>query len=121
MPSVTLGVYARPGESQTSQETNTPSATLGVYLRICRVQHSVYSPGVSQPSSATFFSPSALVTECDTRRILFVECPVDAKCLARGCRMHVYRVLYAECYTRQTICRVFFALRRVPVALGISP
>ena len=33
----------------------------------------------------------------------------------------ICRVSFAECYTRQTLCRVFFRLCRVPLALGKPP
>ena len=37
------------------------------------------------------------------------------------CRQNVYRVSFAECNTRQTLCRVFLGFRRVPMALGKVP
>ena len=47
-----------------------------------------------------------------------------AECLINGtrqswlCRNCLWRVLFAECYTRRTICRMFYAFCRVFWALG---
>ena len=49
---------------------------------------------------------------------VFAECPIKntrQRDVYRHCRC---RVLFAECYTRQILCRVFFGLCRVPVAHG---
>ena len=48
----------------------------------------------------------------------FVECAIKNTwqiAVRRHCRC---RVLFAECYTRQSLCRVFFGLCRVRVAHG---
>ena len=50
-------------------------------------------------------------------RLFFAECQISTR--QRGlCRSTVYRAPFAECNTRQTICRVYIGLCRVPEALG---
>ena len=71
---------------------------------------SVFSKTLGKP----LFLPSV---KFDTRQTI---CRVrDKKHSANSCLpTHRCRVLYVECYTRQSICRVFFGLCRVPLALG---
>jgi hypothetical protein len=49
---------------------------------------------------------------------IFAECPRKSTRQRSLCRCTVYRALFAECYTRQSLCRVFLRLRRVLPALG---
>ena len=49
---------------------------------------------------------------------LFAECPRKSTRQRRLCRCTVCRAFFAECYTRQSLCRVFLRLRRVLPALG---
>jgi hypothetical protein len=48
----------------------------------------------------------------------FAECPRKSTRQRRLCRCTVCRAFFAECYTRQSLCRVFLRLRRVLQALG---
>ena len=68
---------------------------------------------VSAPSH--YFFCQALVSALDK---VFAECLTEntrQRDVYRHCRC---RVLFAECYTWQSFCRVFFGLCRVPVAHG---
>ena len=49
---------------------------------------------------------------------VFAECPIENTRQRDVCRHCRCNVLFAECYTRQSLCRVFFGLCRVPVAHG---
>ena len=49
---------------------------------------------------------------------LFAECPIKDTWQSVLCRYFFYRAHFAECYTRQKICRVFFKFCWVPGALG---
>jgi hypothetical protein len=49
---------------------------------------------------------------------IFAECPRKSIRQRSLCRCTVYRAFFAECYTRQSLCRVFLRLRRVLQALG---
>ena len=76
-----------------------------------------------------FFSLENRFAECKIIilcRVYFVKTlskPFD-ECAIKNTRQIVVcqhcrcRVLFAECYTRQSLCRVFFGLCRVPVAHG---
>ena len=83
--------------------------------QVCRVLgiwHSANAPLPSPCRRVTFFrraSVSALGK-------VFVECPIENIRQRDVCRHCRCRVLFAECYTRQIFCRVFFGLCRVPVA-----
>ena len=48
----------------------------------------------------------------------FAECPINGTRQSWLCRYCLWRVLFAECYTRRTICRVFSVFCRVFRALG---
>ena len=48
----------------------------------------------------------------------FAECPTKDTRQRRLCRLFFCRVLFAECSTRQSLCRVQIGLCRVPLALG---
>ena len=48
----------------------------------------------------------------------FAECPIKDTRQSWLCRHFFWRVLFAECYTRRTICRVFYVFCRVFWALG---
>jgi hypothetical protein len=48
----------------------------------------------------------------------FAECPRKSTRQRRLCRCTVCRAFFAECNTRQSLCRVFLRLRRVLQALG---
>jgi hypothetical protein len=47
--------------------------------------------------------------ECQT-----LECPTKNTRQRRLCRLFFYRVIFAKCYTRQSLCRVQLGLCRVP-------
>ena len=49
---------------------------------------------------------------------MFAECPINGTRQSWLCRNCLWRVLFAECYTRRTICRVFSVFCRVFRALG---
>jgi hypothetical protein len=49
---------------------------------------------------------------------IFVECPRKSTRQRRFCRCTFYRAFFAECDTRQSLCRVFLRLCRVLWALG---
>jgi hypothetical protein len=49
---------------------------------------------------------------------IFAECPKKSTRQRSLCRCTVCRAFFAECYTWQSLCRVFLRLRRVPEALG---
>jgi hypothetical protein len=49
---------------------------------------------------------------------IFAECPRKSTRQRSLCRCTVCRAFFAECYTRQSLCRVFLCLRRVLQALG---
>jgi hypothetical protein len=74
--------------------------------------------------SAKTLSPSPVaVTAVFLCRVLsgtrqFAECPGKSTRQRRLCRCTVYRALFAECDTRQSVCRVFLRLCRVLQALG---
>ena len=84
---------------------------------VCRVPeiwHSANAPWPSPLRHVTFFrraSVSALGK-------VFVECPIENTRQRAVCRYCRWRVQFAECCTRQILCRVFFGLCRVPVAHG---
>jgi hypothetical protein len=44
----------------------------------------------------------------------FAECPRKSTRQRSLCRCTVRRAFFVECYTRQSLCRVFLRLRRVP-------
>jgi hypothetical protein len=46
------------------------------------------------------------------------ECPTKSTRQRGRCRCTVRRAFFAECYTRQSVCRVFSRICRVPKALG---
>ena len=49
---------------------------------------------------------------------VFAKCPIKNTRQINFCRHCVRRVLFAECNTPQSLCRVFFGLRRVPWTHG---
>ena len=49
---------------------------------------------------------------------MFAECPINGTRQSWLCRYYLWRVLFAECGTRRTICRVFYVVCRVFRALG---
>ena len=51
----------------------------------------------------------------------FAECPIKDTRQRGLCRSNFYRVFFAECRTRQRLCRVQFDLCRVPRELGKEP
>jgi hypothetical protein len=84
---------------------------------LCRV-----SPGtldksvisVTRRRNGLFSLPSALWHSAKR----FVECPIKSTRQRSLCRCSLCRVFFAECDTRQSLCRVFLRLRRVLQALG---
>jgi hypothetical protein len=48
---------------------------------------------------------------------VFTECPTKSTRQRGRCRCTVRRAFFAECYTRQSVCRVFSRFCRVPKAL----
>ena len=56
--------------------------------------------------------------ECRALGKGFAECPTKDTRQRRLCRLIFYRVVFAECNTRQSLCRVQIGLCRVPLALG---
>ena len=56
--------------------------------------------------------------ECRALGKGFAECPIKNTRQSWLCRHFFWRVLFAECYTRRTICRVFYVFCRVFRALG---
>jgi hypothetical protein len=48
----------------------------------------------------------------------FAECPIKCTRQRGLCRQIFYRAPFAECSTRQSLCRVYIVLCRVPEALG---
>ena len=56
--------------------------------------------------------------ECRVLGKGFGECPIKDTRQSWLCRHFFWRVPFAECYTRRTICRVFYAFCRVFRALG---
>ena len=48
----------------------------------------------------------------------FAECPINGTRQSWLCRYCLWRVLFAECYTGRTICRVFYVFCRVFRTLG---
>ena len=56
--------------------------------------------------------------ECRALGKGFAECPTKDTRQRRLCRLFFCRVLFAECSTRQSLCRVQIGLCRVPLALG---
>jgi len=85
--------------------------------QVCRVSgpgHSANAPWPSRCRRVTFFRRASVLTLGK----VFAECPIEntqQRDVCRHCRCHM---LFAECYTRQSLCRVFFCLCRVPVAHG---
>jgi len=51
----------------------------------------------------------------------FAECPIKYTRQRVLCRSIFCRVCFAECHTRQRLCRVQYSLCRVPQALGEEP
>ena len=51
----------------------------------------------------------------------FAECPIKYTRQRVLCRSIFCRVCFAECHTRQRLCRVQYSLCRVPQALGKEP
>ena len=49
---------------------------------------------------------------------VFAECPIENTWQNDICRHYRCCVLFAKCYTRQILCRVFYGLCRVPMAHG---
>ena len=49
---------------------------------------------------------------------VFAECSTKNTRQRQPCRVFVRQVPFAECNTRQSLCRVFFGLRRVPWTRG---
>jgi hypothetical protein len=84
---------------------------------LCRV-----SPGtlgkaavsVTRRRNDRFSLPSALWHSAKR----FAECPRKSTRQRSLCRCSLCRVFFAECDTRQSLCRVFLRLRRVIQALG---
>jgi hypothetical protein len=99
--------------------------------RLCRVLPERHSAKIS-------FLPSVTVDTRQSRRLrhrrrngrfslpsalwhsanIFAECPRKSNRQRSICRCTVCRAFFAECYTRQSLCRVFLKLRRVLPALG---
>jgi hypothetical protein len=85
----------------------------------------------SLPSAAgkTLGRAAVSVTRCRNGRFslpsapwhsanIFGECPRKSTRQRSLCRCTVCRAFFAECYTRQSLCRVFLRLHRVLQALG---
>ena len=56
--------------------------------------------------------------ECRALGKGFAKCPIKNTRQSWLCSHFFWRVLFVECYTRRTICRVFYAFCRVFRALG---
>ena len=56
--------------------------------------------------------------ECRALGKGFAECPIKDTWQSWLCRHCFWRVLFTECYTRRTICRVFYVFCRMFRALG---
>ena len=70
-------------------------------------------PGHSANAPSRYFFRRASVSALGT---VFDECPIENTRQRDVCRHCRCRVLFAECYTRQIFCWVFFRLCRVPMA-----
>jgi hypothetical protein len=85
--------------------------------RLCRVSPGTLgkdSVSVTRRRNGCFSLPSALWHWANQ----FAECPRKSTRQRWLCRCTVCRALFAECNTRQRVCRVFLKLCRVLRALG---
>ena len=82
---------------------------------LCRVSPAAVS--VTRRRNGRFSLPSALWHSAKR----FAECPRKSTRQRRLCRCTVCRAFFAECHTRQSLCRVFLRLCRVLRALGKAP
>jgi hypothetical protein len=79
----------------------------------CHQEHSAKPPSPSpRRRNGRYFLPSALWHSAK----IFAECPRKSSRQRRLCRCTVHRAFFAECNTRQSICRVF--LKALPSASG---
>jgi hypothetical protein len=86
------------------------------YLR-CRVSPLTLGKAavsVTRRRNSRFSLPSATWHSAN----IFAECPTKSTRQRSLCRCTVCRAFFAECHTRQSLCRVFLRLRRVLQALG---
>jgi hypothetical protein len=85
---------------------------------ICRVSPVVTlgkgAVSVTRRRNSCFSLPSAPWHSTN----IFAECPRKNTRQRRLCRCTVCRAFFAECHTRQSLCRVFLRLCRVLRALG---
>jgi hypothetical protein len=90
-------------------------------LNLCQVllgRHSAKRPSPSpRQRNGCFSLPSAPWHSTN----LFAECPRKSTRQRRLCRCTVCRAFFAECDTRQSLCRVFLRLCRVLWTLGKAP
>jgi hypothetical protein len=87
----------------------------GNFFAECRLGHSAKTPSPSpRCRNACFSLPSALWHSANH----FAKCPRKSTRQRLLCRCTVCRALFAECDTRQSLCRVFSRLCRVLQALG---
>ena len=105
----TLGKEALFAECWAQHSANRPSLP-----SVWPLRHSAKSPSLL-PSRCTYF---ILLRVVWTIGKVFAECPMKNTRQTGLCRVNSSRVLFAECYTRQSLCRVFSRLCRVSVALG---
>jgi len=55
----------------------------------------------------------SIFAECRALGKAFAECPINDTRQRALCRQDFYGALFAECYTRQSLCQVFLGLCRV--------
>jgi hypothetical protein len=118
------------GPSLSGSLSSVPSGTRQRWI-LCRVLPGRHSAKITSLPSVTrdtrqsrrlrhpapygrFSLPSALWHSAKR----FAECPRKSTRQRRLCRCTVCRAFFAECNTRQSLCRVFLRLRRVLQALG---
>ena len=96
--------------------------TLGKLGKLCRVFSVVHSAKSTSPlNPVNFFLPRVYFCRVFTDSRQTVCRVPDEKHSANYCLpTNQCRVLYAECNTRQSICRVFLSVCRVPLTLGKS-
>jgi hypothetical protein len=92
-----------------------PTLGKGNFFVECHLGHSAKTSSLStQRRNGCFSLPSAPWLSVN----LFAECPRKSTRQRRLCQCTVCRALFAECDTRQSLCRVFLRLCLVLQALG---
>jgi hypothetical protein len=89
------------------------SAKMGFLPSAARKTLGKAAVSVTRRRNGRFSLPSAVWHSAK----IFAECPRKSSRQRRLCRCTVRRAFFAECNTRQSICRVFSRLRRVLQAL----